>query len=108
MCADADGGGKMGLIGFDANVIKVALSTGSGFDTPKNVLTEFGAAGCATDGRPPLFAADINGDGLADQTASASAPMACTSPSSAAHKTASYKRRTSYIGNVGVQLNTTD
>lgn len=61
---DVDGDGRDDYVDFHApGVIKVALSTGSGFGP----LTTWCSTSLLTSGEPPLFKmCDINGDGLKD------------------------------------------
>jgi len=65
---DVNGDGLDDLVFFGENGTIVALSNGSGFDTPTMWIANFtyGAGGWISQDRYPRILADVNGDGLAD------------------------------------------
>lgn len=65
--ADVNGDGKQDLVGFGDDGVWIALSTGSGFDTPRFVLSDFGfVAGIWRTDRHPRLLVDIDNDGMQD------------------------------------------
>ena len=68
MLADVNGDGLADLIGFGHRGTYVALSNGSGFDTPSKWIANvtYGAGGLVSRDHYSRMLADVNGDGLAD------------------------------------------
>jgi hypothetical protein len=68
--ADVNGDGKADVVGFGGKGVYVALSTGSGFETPTLWMTAFGssstAGGWTSQNITPRMMADVDGDGKAD------------------------------------------
>jgi len=66
--ADVNGDGKADLIGFKADGVYVALSTGSSFGSATRWIANFAtqAGGWSSYDRYPRVVADVNGDGKAD------------------------------------------
>ncbi len=66
MLADVNGDGKVDLIGFHENEVKVSLSTGTNFTSMSNWLTDFTIGQGWEVNNHPRYVADVNGDGKAD------------------------------------------
>ncbi|XZG71319.1 FG-GAP-like repeat-containing protein [Chitinibacteraceae bacterium HSL-7] len=65
--ADVDGDGKQDLVGFGADGVYVALSTGSGFGGATKWIAGYAVdTSWSTQDKFPRMLADINGDGKAD------------------------------------------
>lgn len=64
--ADVDGDGKADLVAFAGDGVRVALSTGTGFSTPKIWVSNYGSQFGWTPDRHVRAMGDINGDGRAD------------------------------------------
>ncbi|MFO0723100.1 MAG: FG-GAP-like repeat-containing protein [Myxococcota bacterium] len=64
--ADVNGDGRADIVGFGANATSVALSTGTGFGQPTQVIADLGYSQGWRQGRHIRRAQDINGDGRAD------------------------------------------
>lgn len=63
---DINGDGRLDVVGFGVSGILVALSTGSGFSTPKQWTSSFSYdRGWRSENHPRMLS-DVNGDGLPD------------------------------------------
>ena len=67
MLADVDGDGKADIAGMgQGRVVKVALSTGSGFGPARNWIRGFSGPSWPSQNKYPRMLADVNNDGKAD------------------------------------------